>query len=134
MQLGPSERGRDVDRGVLPDGSLRAREAPDEEAVDLDLLAGLGGVDVALGLRQVGRRTSSRAMNVNTPAPLVVPERVPARCAPPSGLAPQARSPQGRARRSPPSHGPRVLAAALWFPDSQGTRSAQRWGWPSVRR
>ena len=38
----------------MPDGALGARQAADEEAVELDLLAGQVGVDVALGGRQLG--------------------------------------------------------------------------------
>src|SRR5215213_10750643 len=53
VQLGPAEGRGDVDRGVLPDAALGARQAPDEKAVELDLLARLGGVDVALGRRRV---------------------------------------------------------------------------------
>ena len=54
MQLGPAEGRGDVNRGVLPDGALGARQAPDVEAVELDLLARLGGVDVTLRRRQIG--------------------------------------------------------------------------------
>src|SRR6187200_829342 len=53
-QLGPGEGGGHVDGGVLPDGALGAGEAPDVEAVELDLLTGLGGIDVTLGRRRVG--------------------------------------------------------------------------------
>ncbi len=48
MELGPGKARGHIGGGVLPDGSLRALEAPDEKAVELDLLAGLRGVDVAL--------------------------------------------------------------------------------------
>jgi len=54
VQFGPRERRRDVDRGVLPDGALGARLAPDEEAVELDLLDWDLGVDVSLWRRGVG--------------------------------------------------------------------------------
>src|SRR5215207_11130076 len=54
VQLGPDEAGGDVGGGVLPDGALRARQPPDEEAVELHLLAGHRRVDVALRRRQLG--------------------------------------------------------------------------------
>src|SRR5215207_6917549 len=38
----------------MPDGALGPAQAPDEEAVDLDLLAGPGGVDVPLDRRDLG--------------------------------------------------------------------------------
>ena len=53
MQLGPAERRGDVDRGVLPDGPASAGQPANEETVELDLLTGQAGVDVALG-RRVG--------------------------------------------------------------------------------
>ena len=47
-QLGPGVGGGDVDRRVLPDGALGARQPAHIEAVELDLLAGLRGLDVQL--------------------------------------------------------------------------------------
>jgi hypothetical protein len=54
VQLGPAERRGDVDRGVLPDGPASAGQPANEETVELDLLTGQAGVDVALGRRRVG--------------------------------------------------------------------------------
>ena len=39
VQLGPGIAGGDVDRGVLPEGALRALQTADVEAVDADDLA-----------------------------------------------------------------------------------------------
>src|SRR3954452_24854211 len=50
----PAERRGDVDGRVLPDRALGPAQAADVEAVELDLLARLGRVDVTLGRRQIG--------------------------------------------------------------------------------
>src|SRR3954452_13869145 len=54
VQLSPAERRGDVDGRVLPDRALGPAQAADVEAVELDLLARLGRVDVTLGRRQIG--------------------------------------------------------------------------------
>src|SRR5215211_2291464 len=54
VQLGPGEARGHVRRGVLPDRALGPREPAEVEAVELDLLTGLRGVDVALW-RGLGR-------------------------------------------------------------------------------
>ena len=48
-ELGPGERGGDVDRRQVPVRPLGAAQAPDVEAVDPDQLAGMIDVDVPLG-------------------------------------------------------------------------------------
>src|SRR4030095_14208127 len=48
MQLRPDERGSDVDRGVLPDGALRARQTADVEAIHPDQCAGMVSRDMVL--------------------------------------------------------------------------------------
>jgi hypothetical protein len=53
-QLGPRERGGDIDRSQLPDRAVRAPEPPDVETVDPDELARPVDVDVLLGTRVVG--------------------------------------------------------------------------------
>jgi len=56
-ELRPGKRRGDVDRGVLPAGAFGAGEPADVEAVELDLLAGLCGLDVALGGGSSGLRS-----------------------------------------------------------------------------
>jgi hypothetical protein len=54
VELGPEEARGDIGGRVLPDRALRPGKATDEEAVKLHLLAGLLGLDVALGRRDRG--------------------------------------------------------------------------------
>src|SRR5215207_9106795 len=54
MQFRPDEAGGDVGGGVLPDRSLGAREPAHEEAIELHLLTGLFGLDMALRRREIG--------------------------------------------------------------------------------
>ncbi len=54
-ELGPGERGADVDRGQLPDRTLGPAQASDVEAVEADELAGPLDLDVRLGYRLLRR-------------------------------------------------------------------------------
>ena len=68
-ELGPGERGVDVDRGELPDRALGAAQASDVEAVDPDQLARPVDVDVLLGTG-VARRLVGRGVAGDQPQPL----------------------------------------------------------------
>src|SRR5262245_21828651 len=86
-ELGPGEGGGDVDRGQLPDRTLGAGEAANEEAVDPDQLAGSLSPDVAPWLRLARRPVGRRVAGDQRQPPRARVEPVPTQAAPDTVMA-----------------------------------------------